>query len=115
MTTKKNNTKSDWLLKKDNQKYFLLKDNKKSLIQTILIGLHNYKNISLAILAAIEIKIPLSKCINAIKNFNGVKRRMELVGKKDKILIYDDFAHHPTEIESSIKRSEEHTSELQVT
>ena len=103
LTTKKNNTKSDWLLKKDNQKYFLLKDNKKSLIQTSLIGLHNYKNISLAILAAIEIKIPLSKCINAIKKFNGVKRRMELVGKKDKILIYDDFAHHPTEIESSIK------------
>ena len=103
LTTKKNNIKSDWLLKKDNQKYFLLKGNKKSLIQTSLIGLHNYKNISLAILAAIEIKIPLSKCINAIKKFNGVKRRMELVGKKDKILIYDDFAHHPTEIESSIK------------
>ena len=76
LTTKKNNTKSDWLLKKDNQKYLLLKDNKKALIQTSLIGLHNYKNISLAILAAIEIKIPLSKCINAIKNFNGVKRRM---------------------------------------
>jgi UDP-N-acetylmuramate: L-alanyl-gamma-D-glutamyl-meso-diaminopimelate ligase len=38
LTTKKNNTKSDWLLKKDNQKYLLLKDNKKALIQTSLIG-----------------------------------------------------------------------------
>lgn len=103
LTTKKSNAKLDWLLKKDSQKYFLAKDNKKALIQTSLIGLHNHKNISLAILAAIEIKIPLSKCINAIKNFHGVKRRMELVEEKDNILIFDDFAHHPTEIESSIK------------
>ena len=45
----------------------------------------------------------MSKCIDAIKKFKGVKRRMELVGKKDHMMIYDDFAHHPTEIEGSIK------------
>ena len=103
LTTRKNKDKLTWALEKNNNNYVISNNGKKSEIETSLIGLHNYKNISLAILAALDLKIPLSKCINAIKSFAGVKRRMELVGKKDHILIYDDFAHHPTEIEGSIK------------
>ena len=103
LTIRKNKDKLIWALEKNNGDYVISKNGKKSKIETSLIGLHNYKNISLAILAALDLKISLSKCINAIKSFAGVKRRMELVGKKDHMLIYDDFAHHPTEIEGSIK------------
>ncbi len=102
-TNKSNNKSSKWLLTKDEEDYLLINNKKKSILETDLIGLHNYKNISLAIIAALEIKVPLTKCLDAIKKFKGVKRRMELVGKKNHIIIYDDFAHHPTEIEGSIK------------
>ena len=103
LSTRSRNSNIKWLLKKTNDQYILSKGKKQSKIHTDLIGIHNYKNISLAILAALQIKIPLSKCISAIKSFRGVKRRMELVDYKDKIMIFDDFAHHPTEIEGSIK------------
>ncbi len=103
LTLRKSKNNSMWSLKKDDGKYILSKGHKKSNIETSLLGLHNYKNISLAILAALEVKLTMSKCINAIKEFTGVKRRMEFVGKKDHMVIYDDFAHHPTEIEGSIK------------
>ncbi len=104
-TNKSNNKSSKWLLtkNKDKDNYLLMNNRKKSIIETNLIGLHNYKNISLAIIAALQIKVPLKKCLEAIKSFKGVKRRMELVDRKDHIIIYDDFAHHPTEIEGSIK------------
>ncbi len=108
LTLKKSKNNSVWSLKKDSSTYTLSKGNKKSVIETNLLGLHNYKNISLAILTALEIKISMSKCINAIKKFTGVKRRMELVSKKGCMMIYDDFAHHPTEIEGSIKSLKVH-------
>ena len=68
-----------------------------------LIGLHNYKNISLAIIACNQLGISLSNCVKAVSTFKGVKRRMESVGFYKKIHIFDDFAHHPTEIKSSIE------------
>ena len=100
-TIKSNN--KIWSLKNNSDDYVLSKNKKAYAIKSNLIGLHNYKNISLAIIAALEIKISMSKCIDAIKKFKGVKRRMELVGTKDHMMIYDDFAHHPTEIDGSIK------------
>ena len=50
-----------------------------------------------------QAKVPMKKCIEAVNKFQGVKRRMEFVGNKGNISLFDDFAHHPTEIESSIK------------
>ena len=39
---------------------------------------------------------------NALKNYIGVKRRFSFIGKKNKALIYDDYAHHPTEIAATL-------------
>lgn len=92
-----------WNLVKKKNKYLL---NGKE-IKMDLIGIHNYKNASLAIIAATILKIPISKSIDAIANFSGVKRRMEKAStinlENKKIEIYDDFAHHPTEIKFSIE------------
>ena len=102
LSTKKS-VKPDWLLTKDKNSFFISQGNRKKVIKSNLIGMHNYKNISLAIIAALQIKIPLNKCLEAISVFSGVKRRMEFVGYLDNIMIFDDFAHHPTEIESSVQ------------
>tara|TARA_B100002052_G_scaffold260662_1_gene254003 strand:- start:506 stop:1309 length:804 start_codon:yes stop_codon:yes gene_type:complete len=92
---------ADWILT-EKQNYHLLCGSKKYEIKSPLIGLHNYKNISLALIAAKISGVPLNKSLRAIEKFKGVKRRMEFVGKMSEMKIYDDFAHHPTEVESSI-------------
>ena len=92
----------DWFLEEKNNEFILSNKSSKKKIISSLIGSHNHKNISLAIIASLQSGISLSNCLKAIKTFKGVKRRMEFVGSYKSIKIYDDFAHHPTEIESSI-------------
>jgi UDP-N-acetylmuramate--alanine ligase len=65
-------------------------------------GEHNVLN-ALAACAVVSILgvAPLSFA-DIIQNFNGAKRRFQLIGKKGKPIIYDDYAHHPTEIRTTI-------------
>jgi UDP-N-acetylmuramate: L-alanyl-gamma-D-glutamyl-meso-diaminopimelate ligase len=68
-----------------------------------LIGEHNFKNYICAILAAKLDGIDINDSIKSLKNFEGVKRRMDFVKEISNIRIYDDFAHHPTAISLSSK------------
>ena len=79
-------------------KDFYYKDKKHSLFELPLIGDHNFKNYVSAIIAASLHSIPIENSIDALKNFDGVKRRLEFKGSFKNIKIYDDFAHHPTAI-----------------
>ena len=79
-------------------KDFNYKDKKYSLSELPLIGDHNFKNYVSAIIAASLHSIPIENSIDALKNFDGVKRRLEFKGAFKNIKIYDDFAHHPTAI-----------------
>ncbi len=79
-------------------KDFYYKDKKYSLSELPLIGDHNFKNYVSAIIAASLHSIPIENSIDALKNFDGVKRRLEFKGAFKDIKIYDDFAHHPTAI-----------------
>jgi len=109
--TSKNYKDANWSLSQKGNSFFLsnikTKNPGSKIIESSLLGIHNYKNISLAILASMQAGVSLSICIDAIKKFKGVKRRMEEVESKGTLKIYDDFAHHPTEIESSIKSLKE--------
>ena len=67
-----------------------------------IFGDHNLKNASAAITAASLIGIEEKNSIKALEKFSGVKRRLELIENK-KFIVYDDFAHHPTAISSSIQ------------
>jgi UDP-N-acetylmuramate: L-alanyl-gamma-D-glutamyl-meso-diaminopimelate ligase len=67
-----------------------------------LLGGHNAENALAAIGAARHIGIPVTQAIAALAEFKGVKRRMELRGEVRGIAVYDDFAHHPTAIASTI-------------
>lgn len=67
-----------------------------------LVGDHNAWNATAAISAALHIGVPLKKCVEALSDFTGIKRRLELLGKPGGIAVYDDFAHHPTAIETTL-------------
>jgi UDP-N-acetylmuramate: L-alanyl-gamma-D-glutamyl-meso-diaminopimelate ligase len=66
-------------------------------------GEHNRMNAMAAIAAANHVGIAPKEALAALASFSGVKRRLELRGAINGIAVYDDFAHHPTAIEASIK------------
>ena len=68
-----------------------------------LYGNHNILNATASIAAAILLKISISKIQKALKKFQGVKRRFTFLGKIGKSFIYDDYAHHPTEIKATLE------------
>jgi len=65
-------------------------------------GTHNYQNALMAIYAAYLHGIHPKDSFTALKDFKGVKRRFETIYKDNDMIIIDDFAHHPTAIESTI-------------
>jgi len=71
-------------------------------IETKLIGYHNISNILGAIVIAKFLKIPENKISGAIKSFNGVKRRCEIIGDKNGKIVINDYAHHPTAVAKTL-------------
>jgi UDP-N-acetylmuramate: L-alanyl-gamma-D-glutamyl-meso-diaminopimelate ligase len=65
-------------------------------------GEHNRMNALAAIAAARSVGVPPSISVKALGSFRNVKRRMEVKGSVDGITVYDDFAHHPTAIETTV-------------
>jgi UDP-N-acetylmuramate: L-alanyl-gamma-D-glutamyl-meso-diaminopimelate ligase len=68
-----------------------------------LLGRHNMYNALAAIAVATTSGIPVARAIEALCCFEGVKRRLEIVQKTSHFTLYDDFAHHPTAIEETVK------------
>jgi UDP-N-acetylmuramate: L-alanyl-gamma-D-glutamyl-meso-diaminopimelate ligase len=68
-----------------------------------LIGEHNLNNAIAAIAAAHHVGVPVEHACAALTEFKSVKRRLELKGIVNNISVYDDFAHHPTAIKSTIQ------------
>ncbi|RKT62973.1 UDP-N-acetylmuramate: L-alanyl-gamma-D-glutamyl-meso-diaminopimelate ligase [Azonexus fungiphilus] len=65
-------------------------------------GEHNRANACAALLAARHVGVPLDKGLEALSRFGNVKRRMEVRGVVRDITVYDDFAHHPTAIATTV-------------
>ena len=68
-----------------------------------LMGEHNVLNALAAIAAARHAGVPPERAARALNAFRGVKRRMEVRGEVGGVTVYDDFAHHPTAIETTLK------------
>lgn len=66
-------------------------------------GEFNVRNASMAITAALHYGIPIEAIQSALLTFQGIKRRMEVIGEKNGITVIDDFGHHPTAIEGTLK------------
>jgi UDP-N-acetylmuramate: L-alanyl-gamma-D-glutamyl-meso-diaminopimelate ligase len=65
-------------------------------------GAHNLQNALAAIAAAQAVGVPAQEAISALARFRGVRRRMELRGIAGGVSVWDDFAHHPTAIATTI-------------
>ncbi len=72
-------------------------------VQWDLIGRHNVANALAAIAAARHAGVPPQVAVPALSRFRNVKRRMELRGEVAGVRVYDDFAHHPTAIETTLE------------
>ncbi|MFA6797441.1 MAG: cyanophycin synthetase, partial [Candidatus Paceibacterota bacterium] len=79
-------------------------------------GDHNKKNASMALAVAHLLGINKYKAVKSIEEFLGTWRRFEYKGDtKDGIIIYDDYAHHPTEIKATLKGAREFFNNKKIT
>ncbi|MYM89091.1 UDP-N-acetylmuramate:L-alanyl-gamma-D-glutamyl-meso-diaminopimelate ligase [Rugamonas sp. FT82W] len=67
-----------------------------------LTGKHNRANALAAIAAARHVGVPVAQAAKSLATFENVKRRMEVRGVVNDITVYDDFAHHPTAIATTV-------------
>ena len=67
-----------------------------------LLGRHNVMNALAALAAAHAVGVDLAQVIPKLSDFRSVKRRLERLGKARGITVYDDFAHHPTAIRTTL-------------
>ncbi len=66
-------------------------------------GDHQARNSAAALLAGLEVGLPAEKLIEGLAGFRGVRRRMELKGTVGGVRVYDDYAHHPTEVRAQLE------------
>jgi UDP-N-acetylmuramate: L-alanyl-gamma-D-glutamyl-meso-diaminopimelate ligase len=71
-------------------------------VVTDLTGAHNRMNILAALAAARHVGVDPAAAIESLKTFKSVKRRLELRGTVRGVAVYDDFAHHPTAIDTTV-------------
>jgi UDP-N-acetylmuramate: L-alanyl-gamma-D-glutamyl-meso-diaminopimelate ligase len=67
-----------------------------------LLGRHNVMNALAALAAAHAVGVDVATVLPALANFRSVKRRLEVLGDAQGITVYDDFAHHPTAIATTL-------------
>ncbi len=79
-----------------------LNNKPQGLLQWNLLGEHNRMNALAALAAARHAGVPISQGLAALTAFKNVKRRMEVRGVVNSITVYDDFAHHPTAIDTTM-------------
>jgi len=66
-------------------------------------GLHNLQNARAALAALEPAGFDLARAAGALAGFPGVHRRLELKGERSGVRIYDDYAHHPTEVRATLE------------
>lgn len=89
-------------------KYTLNKQGKElGEIELFVPGKHNILNSLAAIAASDLLGVSYEKIKIGLKNFKGSGRRFEYIGKINGVTVVDDYAHHPTEIEATLKAAKE--------
>jgi UDP-N-acetylmuramate: L-alanyl-gamma-D-glutamyl-meso-diaminopimelate ligase len=71
-------------------------------VRSPLIGAHNMENALAAIAAARHAGVDVPRACEALAGFQGIARRMQLRGEVNGVRVYDDFAHHPTAIATTL-------------
>jgi len=96
----------DWrarLIAADGSEFAVLREGKElGVVRWSLIGRRNVTNALAALAAAAAGGVNIEKAIAGLADFLSAKRRMELVGEANGVKVYDDFAHHPTAIATTL-------------
>ena len=84
---------------------FVVKHRGKKLgeVEMMVPGAHNIKNALAVIALGTEMNIDFNTISNGLKQFSGVKRRFEIKGIFDDVMVVDDYAHHPTEVSATLR------------
>jgi UDP-N-acetylmuramate: L-alanyl-gamma-D-glutamyl-meso-diaminopimelate ligase len=105
-TTEANNAAAEWqarLLASDGSSFAVLHNGEEvAQVNWEQTGIHNVNNGLAAIIAARHVGVTPEHSANALEQFAGVKRRMEILANIHSVKVYDDFAHHPTAIKTTL-------------
>jgi len=89
-------------------------DTRQGQVQWELIGQHNVENGLAAIAASRHAGVPAALAIECLSDFRNIKRRMEVRGEVNGIIVYDDFAHHPTAIAATLDGLRRHVGKAPI-
>lgn len=105
-TTENNSTHAEWqakLLAADGSAFAVIHNGKEvAQVNWAQTGIHNVNNGLAAMIAARHVGVTPEHSAKALELFAGVKRRMECLADVHSVKVYDDFAHHPTAIKTTL-------------
>lgn len=78
-------------------------------------GRHNVENATVAISIALDLGVSTQAIRKGLLSFRGVQRRFELIYRDEQVAYYDDYAHHPTELEAAIRAARELYPDAKIT
>ena len=111
---------SDWqaeLIQEDGSKFkvsFAANEEPTAIVNWSMSGIHNVNNALVAVAAAYDVGVSVETACAALSDFAGIKRRMELIGDVNDILVFDDFAHHPTAITTTLDGAKKKLSDRRI-
>ena len=112
---------SDWqaeLISADGSQFKVVfahdKEDTTAVVDWSMSGIHNVNNALVAVAAAYDVGVSISTACAALSAFAGIKRRMELIGDVNDILVFDDFAHHPTAITTTLDGAKKKLSDRRI-
>lgn len=83
-------------------------------IEVMLTGKHNARNATAVFALALSLGLPEEAIRKAFSSFEGIGRRSEKVAEKQSILVLDDYAHHTTEIQTTLRAIREAVGERRI-
>lgn len=72
-------------------------------IELFVPGMHNVYNALATVIVCMQAGLAFDQIADSIKQFRGAKRRFQVIGEVNDIMVIDDYAHHPTEIQATIE------------
>ncbi|MBM3255934.1 MAG: UDP-N-acetylmuramate--L-alanine ligase [Candidatus Moranbacteria bacterium] len=91
-------------------------------VSASLFGEHNAYNLAAAVAFVLalscvpnfKLKISNNKIAKSFESFRGTERRMQFIGKRGEVLVYDDYAHHPAEIDATLAAVRRHFPKFKI-
>jgi UDP-N-acetylmuramate: L-alanyl-gamma-D-glutamyl-meso-diaminopimelate ligase len=107
--------KADWMLLEGHRSLsFRAPDGRRHEQPFALPGRHNRLNALISVAAACVYSVPLEDALRAVGAFRGLRRRLEKLLERPDLIVYDDFAHHPTAIAETLRALREEHPKLRL-